>query len=314
MPKSRALRKCHEEAADWVLREQEGRLDVTGLSDRDAWLAAAPENRRAFEAAKRLMGDAGRAISSAPDLRDFDYRPRRAGPLIGALAALAIGGSLFLWFDGPMRLRADRIAATNELPVITLEDGSVMQLNASSAVAYDFTGNHRVVTLLRGQAYFEVAPDTARPFTVVAGEAQVTALGTAFDVRLGVGDLGVTVTEHAVRLQVEGADSLGTEIQEGELGIWVPQLRSVNVTPSDSTAALAWRQGQLVLDNAPLSYVVEEMGRHFGGKITITSQEVADRRVSGTLNIADTSSTIGFLEQALDVRVFWAGPVILITD
>ncbi len=126
-----------------------------------------------------------------------------------------------------------------------------MQLNASSAVAYDFTGDHRIITLLRGQAYFEVAPDPARPFTVVAGEVQIKALGTAFDVRLGTEDLGVTLTEHAVRLQVDALDGTGTEIREGELRTWVPQLKSVSVAPADSASSLAWREGRIVLDNAP---------------------------------------------------------------
>ncbi|OJF95687.1 FecR domain-containing protein [Pararhizobium antarcticum] len=57
----------------------------------------------------------------------------------------------------PMHLQADIIAGTDEMPIVRLEDGSTVQLNASSAIALDFTETRRAVRLLRGQAYFEVA-------------------------------------------------------------------------------------------------------------------------------------------------------------
>ena len=111
MTDRRAMRKRNGEAADWVLRQDEGSLSADEALRFDAWLAADPLNPPAWEAARRLMGEAGRAMAADPKLRDYDYRPRRAGPIIGALAALGLSGGLFLWFDGPMRLRADQIAA-----------------------------------------------------------------------------------------------------------------------------------------------------------------------------------------------------------
>lgn len=313
MTDRRALRKCNEEAADWVLRQDEGSLAPEQAALFEAWLAADPQNRRAWEAARRLMGEAGRAISAEPKLRDHDYRPRKTGPIIGALAALALGGGLFLWFDGPMRLRADRIAGTGEMPTIVLEDGSLLQMNASSAVAYDFGDGRRVVRLLRGQAYFEVAPDPDRPFIVEAGGAQVTALGTAFDVRLNGDGAEVTVTEHAVRLEIAGQPDLARQIPEGERAIWDQADHRVELAPADGATALAWRRGQLVMDNAPLSYVVEEMNRHFAGHIILSGRALAGRRVSGTMTVADVDAALGFLEHAFGVTVTRIGPVIRIS-
>ncbi|NPD17420.1 FecR family protein [Xinfangfangia sp. D13-10-4-6] len=314
MTDRRAMRKRNAEAADWVLRQDEGRLSPAEESRLEAWLDADPLNRPAFEAARRLMGEAGRAIAAEPKLRDYDYRPPGAGRVIGGLAALALTGGLFFWFDGPMRLRADQIAGVGERPVVTLEDGSILQLNASSAVAYDFDNGRRVVRLLRGQAYFEVAPDPNRPFVVEAGDARVTALGTAFDVRLGQNGADVTVTEHAVRLEIGGKPGLTREIPEGARATWDREGARVDLGAGDGQAALAWRQGQLVVENAPLSYVVEEMNRHFAGTILLSGGAAAGRRVSGTMTITDTDAALDFLQNALGLDVTRIGPLVYIAD
>lgn len=87
-----------------------------------------------------------------------------------------------------------------------------------------------------------------------------------------------------------------------------------NLRNPDSVFALAWRRGQLVVDNAPLSYVVEEMSRHFSGRIMIADNELARRRVSGTMTVSDTSAALAFLEQALGVHANRIGPVIVIRN
>ena len=55
--------------------------------------------------------------------------------------------------------------------IVTLEDGSRVQLNAGTAIAKDFSGGQRRLTFLKGEALFEVAPDPSRPFTVEAAGA-----------------------------------------------------------------------------------------------------------------------------------------------
>lgn len=310
---SRAQRKRHEDAADWLLRNREAGQPPAEKAAFAAWLDEAPENRRAYEAAELLMGEARTAIASDPALADFETRPRSTSkPVLGTLLALAMAGTLFVALDGPMRMRADAMAGTGEMPVFTLSDGSTVQLNASSAVAYDFTAGSRTVRLLRGQAYFEVARDAARPFTVEAGTARVTALGTAFDVRLGDAETDVTVTHNAVLIAFESEGGAPLRVQQGEQAVYERAAGTKEVRLSDGLTALAWRRRQLVVDNAPLSYVVEEMNRHFSGRIVVASGELARRRVSGTLAIADTTAVLAHLEQALQVTTTRIGPLIVI--
>jgi transmembrane sensor len=287
---TRTQKRRHLEAADWIFRNSEtGRAaaDETAFQE---WLDRDPENARAYEAARRLMGESSMAIESDPALRNLRIKPAGvAKPILGSLLALFVAGSMFLLFDGPMRLQADVIAGTADMPVVTLEDGSSVQLNASSAIAHDFDATRRTVRLLRGQAFFEVASDPDRPFSVEAGDVRVTALGTD-----------------------EGHDPL--RLQEGEQVGFDHATHARKVGSADGMLALAWRRGQLVVDNAPLSYVVEEIGRHFPGKIVIASNELARRRVGGTLTVSDTDAAFAFLEQALGVRINRIGPVAVILD
>lgn len=311
----RAQRRRHLEAADWMLRNSEAGGTAAEAEAFQQWLARDPENRRAYEAARRLMGEAGVAIGSDPALRDLPLRPAGAAkPILGSLLALVAAASMFLLFDGPMRLRADVIAGTAEMPVVALEDGSTVQLNASSAIAHDFDSARRIVRLLRGQAFFEVAADPDRPFTVEAGDVRVTALGTAFDVRLGSDETDVTVSHNAVLVEFAAGGAASLRAQQGEQVAYQHATHARTIGAADEMLVLAWRRGQLVVDNAPLAYVVEEMGRHFPGRILVADDELARRRVSGTMTISDTDSALVFLEHALGVHTSRFGPLIIIRD
>lgn len=318
MPVKRATRtqhRRHEEAADWLLRQSDTALDPTEQAAFETWLDHDPENRRVYEAARRLMGEASAAIRSDPSLQASGRPPRSmAKPLLGCLLALAIGGATFMVLDGPMRLRADIIAGVGQSPVVTLADGSRVQLNASSAIAIDETADRRVVRLLRGEALFEVARDPMRPFVVEAGELRVTALGTAFDVRLGTDTTDVVVTQHAVRIDFADDQHPPLRVTEGERAVIDERSGRSAVAQSDTALALAWTRGQLVLDNTPLSQVVTEMNRHFAGKIVILGRNLAQRRVSGTMTIADTEAALSYVERALGVSANRIGPLVVIRN
>src|SRR5690606_22645584 len=81
---------------------------------------------------------------------------------------------------------------------VTLADGSVLQLNASSKVRAHFSGRQRSVELVEGQALFQVATDTERPFIVSIGDTHVRAVGTQFDISQKRKGTVITVVEGRV--------------------------------------------------------------------------------------------------------------------
>lgn len=308
-----AQKKRNREAADWILRNSEPNQSPDDRARFKDWLDRDPENCRTYSAAERLMGDARRAMQSDPAFSNIKVKPRSFGKSITAtLLVAAIATGAFFALDGPMRLEADVIAGTNEMPILMLSDGSEVQLNASSAIAIDFTDKRRAIRLLRGQAFFRVAHATQRPFTVVAGTASVTALGTAFDVRYGNDDTEVIVTENAVAIELDGNRNNSLRVKQGELAIYDYTKREIAVSPADSLVALGWKRGQIAVNNAPLSYVVEEMNRHFHGRIVVAGSALANRRVGGTIRVADTNDALAFVTKALHVKASRLGPLIVI--
>jgi len=81
-------------------------------------------------------------------------------------------------------------------------------LNSNSQVQIEFTADKRTVRLLRGEAFFEVAHNKERPFVVIAGENEVTAVGTAFEVRYEPDHIDVTLVEGKVNV-TSTAEPLG---------------------------------------------------------------------------------------------------------
>jgi transmembrane sensor len=306
-------KRRNREAADWLLRNSDPNQSPAERASFEQWINEDPENCRTYSAAERLMGDASKAIQSDPSLANIDIRARNhLKPISAIMFVGALASGAFFALDGPLRLQADVIAGAAQMPVVTLEDGSIVQLNASSAIAIDFNNHQRIIHLLKGQAFFQVAHAPERPFTVVAGETNVTALGTAFDVRYGDEEMEVTVTENAVQVDLPGQDSPPVRVQQGEQAIYDYAQRTAAVEPIDSLTALAWRRGQIAVDNAPLSYVVEEMNRHFEGRIVIANSTLSNRRVSGTIKVANTDEALAFVRTVLGLKVTRLGPLIVI--
>jgi transmembrane sensor len=168
-----------------------------------------------------------------------------------------------------------------ERALLVLADGSKVTLNTDSAVRADYTGRERRLTLVRGEAFFDVAKDPTRPFIVTAGSRQVIAVGTAFNVRLQDQQVRVTLVEGTVRIvptarQRDPVVTLeaGSALVTGADGI-------DRVESLDTARATSWRSGKLVFEGDRLADVVAEMNRYSREKLEIADPTLEDRKVSG---------------------------------
>ena len=193
-------RRMREHAVDWLVR-------LTGDPDDEAlqlaferWRAEDPAHAEIFARAQRAIGDASLLIRREPEFaqRAVKRTGTRRKTATALAAIVSVGAGIFVALDGALWMQADVIAGKGERPILTLEDGSTLQLNAQSAVAYQFTSAERRIVLLRGEAFVQVAADSQRPFVVKAGGGTTTALGTAFDVNLTDDGTSVTGTMHSV--------------------------------------------------------------------------------------------------------------------
>lgn len=149
---------------------------------------------------------------------------------------------------------------------LTLSDGTKIWLNAASSLRYPeaFGGAERVVELT-GEAYLEVAHNSAQPFLVRSAGQEVRVLGTRFNVR-AYGDEDLTATtlvEGSIQLTNASGKKLLTPGQQGA----VTRTGSITVRPADAEAALAWRNGKFMFRNAAIADVMKELGRWYGARV-----------------------------------------------
>ena len=234
--------------------------------------------------------------------------PRRAGwPLpmrVAAVAAclllLVVAGGV--WKDDiAIGLASDHASAVGERTPVTLADGSRILLNTRSAVAVDFGPATRHVRLLRGEAWFEVSSDAARPFTVETPQGSVRVTGTSFGVRRDEGATRVNLVEGGVALSLPGSlETLGLapgqQAQLSAEGISDP-------APFDRTAATAWLRGQLVFYDTPLAEVVASLNRYRPGRIVLLDEELHRLKVSGVFTTDDPDAALTVIADTLPVSV-----------
>jgi transmembrane sensor len=220
-----------------------------------------------------------------------------------AVAVLAGGAALgFAAWRPSAAPQAVVIAAPKDLAVyrtlvggqqtVTLRDGSKVTLSTDTEVRLTEWGRRRALTVVKGEAFFEVARNPDMPFVVTAAGRTVTALGTAFDVRVEPRRWSVGLLEGRIRVADADAEVEMTPghqlVQTGDRP-WTIQAQNVG----DLTS---WREGHLVFENRPLGSIVEEMNRYSPRKIRISDARLASTPLSGRFRTGDMDGFVATLE------------------
>jgi transmembrane sensor len=199
------------------------------------------------------------------------------------------------------------VTGVGEQRLVPLDDGTRIALNSDSEVKIEYTRATRGVRLVRGEAFFEVAHNAERPFVVVAGDQQVTAVGTAFEVRYESDHIDVTLvegkisvtptTKHAEEPPQNLKNSTGGVVAKTSAGGYVmtPGERltiargaPTRVDEPRMDAITAWRRGEVMLDDTPLTDAVAEMNRYNKSALIIDESRIAGLRVSGIYHAGDS--------------------------
>jgi transmembrane sensor len=270
MTETKTTRQMREEAIDWLFQLRENPDDAAIRASFDAWMTADPRHTPVFEQIECLIGDTSRLLCEDERFLSKASRKPVSRKLKGAAAAFA-GLCLLagLHLDIPLRLRADHISDTGRSEIIRMADGSVVTLNANSAIAIRFTPQERCIILLRGEVFVDVRPDPSRPFCVEAGGGKTTALGTAFDVDLRGAETQVAVEEHSVKIDA-GAATTPTILQQNQSIVYDESGRVSDPQTLDPSTIGAWRQGRLSgsLDLTHPRAALEDLAAAFEIRVT----------------------------------------------
>lgn len=297
-----------QQAVAWLHRVQAAPNDEALLRAVDDWIAEDEAHGRAWALARKawtlagdirpMFADARKEPLLAAELRRIPVRnPRRRQFAIGIAAAMAACLVLFAAVPHVTTwLRADYATATAEMREILLEDGSSVHLSADSAITTRFAADVRSVTLLQGEAYFRIAPDSARPFSVRADTLTVTVTGTAFDVALTAGTFSVAVASGSVRVTYAGSSGAReVSLSAGQHLHIDRHTGAIAQSAIVATDVAPWRTGRLVVEDAAVPDVIEAIARYHNGAILVVSPFLKQRRVTGVYDPRDPARALRVL-------------------
>lgn len=303
-----SFQQTKDRAAEWLWRQQSADWSDADQAELDGWLAQSRYHlvaywrlKAAWERTERLAAlKPGRVQrpNSAPPSRP--WRAFRLAAVACAIAAVAVAGT-YRWAT-----HEDRFAtAVGHRETISLADGSQIELNTNSAISIRMGMFGRGVELSRGEAFFKIHHDAARPFTVLAAGHRITDLGTEFSVRTSGDRLEVTLVEGRARLEAagDGIQRHTTDLTPGEIAVATADTISVSKLPTRMIAnALSWRKGKVVFSHVTLAEAAAEFNRYNATKLVVRP-DAADLKVSGTFDAGSIGPFTAMAKLAFGLRI-----------
>jgi transmembrane sensor len=320
-----ALESVSDQAAEWFIRLRDRDLTVAERRKYVRWLKQSPNNIAEFMRLCRMYGRVKRAKlpTLLPEAHDsnvialtpresvapvehrpewLDSRKLRLAVVACSLALVAVIATIAFSSN---TIETD----AGEWRTVQLADGSIVSTGPNTLMQVDYSKETRRINLARGEAMFKVTKDPSRPFIVNAGGAIARAVGTRFGVERREDRIRVTVAEgkvavvrsdqaaaleHAIDLSVATAlvadESLDIPVNTPTVPLHVEKVNSAH--------ALAWANGQLILQTETVGEAVEEFNRRNRLQLRIDDPEIAGWHICCVFDAADPEA---FAKQIAEV-------------
>jgi transmembrane sensor len=301
--------EAEAQAAAWLERRDREDWNADRQAQLEAWLGESPAHRLAYLRLYAAWNYADRlAAMRRPRLSRLVSSGRKFGPAAFKIAAactvIAAIGAAGVGYSGKPQTQVFETPVGGR-ETLKLADGSRIELNTNTKVRVALSASRRKVWLDRGEAYFDIRHNAARPFTVVTGNHRVTDLGTKFTVRANADSLRVALLEGRAKVDTDS--------------VW-NQPQSVILTPGDVVIAtrsslsmerqparllndeLGWRRGMLIFDRTPLADVVAQFNRYNARKLSV-SGAAAQMKIDGTFPANNIDDFLHLAHAVLGLRV-----------
>ncbi len=322
-PQRDALRL--EQACEWIAKIDR-ELTADELQAFQQWLGASPLNQQELLAVAKLwdkMDALSRLSSLFPASEPRTLRQTKRTPMLAMAASAAglllLGALLFNHFGGYLTAGNSAQVAVNqtsyqtgvgESSTIELPDQSKLVLNTNSFVVVRYTPTARVIELQRGEINIDVAHDTSRPLSVIAGGKIIQAVGTAFNVDLRKDHVALIVTDGKVlvgskqpnqaipeqlltkRLPASSlAISKGERVDLDPKGQAQEQVKGIDAV--EMAASLSWRSGNLIFRGEPLEDALEEISRYTDIQFELADDtKLKEIQVAGMFKTGDVNGLL----------------------
>lgn len=328
-----------ERAMEWLLRREMAPRDAILEREFQHWLGQADVNRRAYEQVRSTWAELGKLPANQPAGKEaastgsrgngsggsgsgdrgsasnivrLPVRKPRGTRWFAAAAALAAACVLLVAYPMLHRyLITDYETGVAELRDVTLPDGSVVHLDAGSAIAVDYEGAGRRITLLAGQAFFQVTRDAERPFSVLADEVSVVVTGTAFSVRKTTRTIDVAVQSGTVEVLHDGKRA-SDPLTIGDRLVVERTDKAIHRERIAPESVAAWRMRKLVVVDTSFGDIVEALGRYLPGAIFVGNTSLNRQAITGVFDLSQPIEALKTLAASQNASVTEVTPYLLL--
>lgn len=294
------------EAAMWIVKFDHNSL--TADPEFVNWLNTSVSHKQVFDD----LSQNWQILESIPKNESTDFVVKKVSPItfksekkvekvpIKFISYMALVASFFFFSFIYFNLDTQYYSKSYKTQVaqqadFDLPDGSTISLNAKSEVLVYFDHDRRQITILNGDAHFDVAKDKTRPFVVRYEQHQFTALGTAFTVNTRP-FLQLAVTEHKVKVNFKNTNRV---IQQGFLTEFNGYWQTAKVIQSDQN----WRDVKLNFKARYLKDVLTQIQPYVSKPISLLNQDMAYELISGTVNLEKPMQALKLITNGLGLEI-----------
>jgi len=308
-----------------------GNLTDTENQELKNHLESNPTDRKIFEDYRLLWEESGQKNALKPiDVEDaltktklrlflkkinyLQFFQRAAAVLLLAV----LFSSVYIYYYNSATVITDR----NEHPVIVqeistifgirskfqLSDGTMVNLNSGSKLIFptQFEGKTRKVELV-GEAFFDVTPNTDKPFIVKTSAINVKVLGTAFDLQAYPGTNKITTTlvhgKVVLERESDGISKQVAELKPSDRAEYKTDEKVINISvEEDLDKFIAWKDGKLVFFNDPIENVAEKLGNWYNVTVKINNNELKWHRFTATFTDEPIEQVLDLLSKSSPIK------------
>ena len=300
--KSSFSRKSFKQAVTWFVALQSEHSDKRQSARFQRWLDSDPSHPLAYAEAEKLWANFDSLkTTDVPELAVARSASAQSVPLKSLSILLLCSVLTGWWLDYRVKPQLYQTDVGQQL-AFSFTDGSSIQLNVNSRISVRLSWCRRQIQLLEGEALFNVAHESFRPFIANAMGLRVRDIGTRFLLSRRFDKVRVSVLEGEVALKTNRS-WMEQSLTTGQ-GRELDRFGRLQKLSDDSVEAeVAWTEGRLVFNRAPLSEIVTTLERHHNVRFILSDTALGQQTLSGSFEIRDLEPFLRAVRVTLPVKV-----------
>jgi transmembrane sensor len=318
----------NEKAIELMIDEFDGNLSGEGMTELQQWIESGEENKTTYHEFHRIknsmdilavykeldentswdaLDEKLNAEAKAKTVKLTSHKNRVAMWWLSAAAMIVavIGSTLYFSMTAGV---VTLTTLANQHQTVNLPDGSSVVLNENTTLEYnknEFAKN-RELSLVKGEAFFEVVHNPENIFRINLGNLRITDIGTSFTVKRSDEEISVVVNEGRVAFEHL---SYGNRVilSEGSKGIYLAGSKSIINTTNTDVNFKAWMDKKLNFNNTPLLEAAKVLEKTYGSKVVLKTSNLNNRPVNASTNYQTVDSALNVIATSLQLHVRKAG-------